>query len=67
MIGCAAAGMGIALVPLSLLAAIGATTSVSTHRLPAEFAHAPTQLVARRDQRSPATDALRALLLAENR
>lgn len=64
MIGCAAAGMGIALAPLSLLGTLN-TAAVSVHRLEADFAASTTVLVRRRQQPSPAADALCAVLLAE--
>lgn len=63
MIGCAAAGMGVALMPLSLIDAVNNTAGVSVHRLSAEFSRVTTVLISRRDQRSPAADALRQLLL----
>lgn len=66
MIGCAAAGMGIALVPRSLLATTAAPSAVSVHPLAAGKGRTTTLLVSRRDQRSPAVAALRDLLLAEN-
>lgn len=64
MISCAAAGMGIALVPLNLLDTVGNAAAVSVHRLAAEFAKSTTLLVRRRQQPGPAIDALCALLLA---
>lgn len=66
MIGCAAAGMGVALIPLSLMQAVGTTAGVSIHHLASEYAQVVTVLISRRDQRSPAADALRDLLLAES-
>lgn len=63
MIGCVAAGMGIALAPLSLLETLN-TAAVSIHRLEAGFADSTTVLVRRRRQTSPAADALCAVLLA---
>lgn len=56
MIGCAAAGMGIALAPLSLLDAHAGTVSV--HRLPARFAETSTVLATRSGSVSPAVAAL---------
>lgn len=64
MLGCAAAGMGIALVPESLLARLPAQ-SVSLHRLPPALARVTTLLVRRREGVSPAADALAALLLED--
>lgn len=57
MIGCAAAGMGIALAPLSLLERLAAGT-VSVHRLPQRFAETSTVLVMRAGGVSPAVAAL---------
>jgi DNA-binding transcriptional LysR family regulator len=62
MIGCAASGMGIALVPLSLLSLLSAENTVSIHRLPARFAQASTVLVMRGGSLAPAVAALLAVL-----
>ncbi|HEX5392451.1 MAG TPA: LysR substrate-binding domain-containing protein [Rhodocyclaceae bacterium] len=58
MMGCVAAGMGIALAPVSLLNPLGEKRSLSIHHLPAKYADAPTLFVTRRDHRSPAAQAL---------
>lgn len=47
MIGCAAAGMGVAMVPKSLLARLPVDGAVSVHALPARFSRAPTVLIHR--------------------
>ncbi|WP_333700175.1 LysR family transcriptional regulator [Rivihabitans pingtungensis] len=64
MLGCAAAGMGIALAPLSLLDGMAASHAVSVHPLPAEHAPAPTLLVRRAGVDSPTVMALREVMLA---
>lgn len=61
MFGCAAAGMGVALAPHSLVELMP-VESVSLHTLPPKLAHVTTVLVRRRDTHSPAADALAALL-----
>lgn len=58
MIGCAASGMGIALVPLSLLALLSVENTVSIHRLPVRFAQTGTVLVTRGGNLAPAVAAL---------
>jgi len=58
MIGCAASGMGIALVPLSLLGLLSAENTVSIHRLPVRFAQTSTVLVTRGGSLAPAVAAL---------
>jgi DNA-binding transcriptional LysR family regulator len=62
MVGCAASGMGIALVPKSLLDSLPARGAVSVHPLPAEIARASTVLVRRAGVAAPAVDALACLL-----
>lgn len=59
IVACAAAGSGIAIVPKSVLRAIGMEAQVAVHPLPAKVAHARTMLVWRRAHRSSALDALR--------
>lgn len=61
MIGCAACGMGVALVPRSLLDSLPAA-AVSVHPLPPRLARAPTALVRRSDIVAPAVDAFLELL-----
>jgi len=61
MVGCAASGMGIALVPRSLLESLPAH-AVSVHPLPADIARAQTMLIRRIGTVAPAVDALTALL-----
>jgi DNA-binding transcriptional LysR family regulator len=59
IVACAAAGGGIAVVPKSVLRAIGMEAQVAVHPLPAKIAHARTMLVWRRGHQSSALDALR--------
>jgi DNA-binding transcriptional LysR family regulator len=59
IVACTAAGSGIAIVPKSVLRAVGAQDQVAIHALPANIAHAKTMLVWRRGHRSSALDALR--------
>ncbi|HEX5515496.1 MAG TPA: LysR family transcriptional regulator [Gammaproteobacteria bacterium] len=61
MFGCAAAGMGIALAPRSLVELMP-VDGVSLHSLPPKLARVTTVLARRRDTQSPAADALAALL-----
>jgi len=56
---CVAAGSGIAVIPKSVLRAVGIEAQVAVHALPAGVANARTMLVWRRGHRSPALDALR--------
>lgn len=58
MIGCAASGMGIALVPRSLLAKLPIDDTVSLHVLPTEIAHVATVLIYRAGPPSPSVRAL---------
>lgn len=53
MIGCAACGMGVALVPMSLLACLPAAANVSVHRLPPAQAKSVTVLVQRAGVAAP--------------
>jgi DNA-binding transcriptional LysR family regulator len=62
IVACVVAGGGIAIVPRSVLRAVGAEAQVGVHPLPAKVAHARTLLAWRRGHRSPALDALRAEL-----
>jgi DNA-binding transcriptional LysR family regulator len=56
---CVAAGAGIAIVPRSVLRAVGVEEQVRMHALPPAFARSRTMLVWRRGHRSTALDALR--------
>lgn len=64
MIGCAASGMGVALVPESLLARLPESDSVSRHRLPRSVAQARTVLIYRKGVCNAAVKALIACLKA---
>lgn len=59
IVACVIAGSGIAVVPRSVLRAVGAEAQVGVHPLPAKVGHARTMLVWRDGHRSPALDALR--------
>lgn len=59
---CVAAGSGIAVVPKSVLRAVGVESQVAVHALPASVANAKTMLVWRSGHRSAALDALRQAL-----
>lgn len=59
IVACVVAGSGIAIVPRSVLRAVGAEAQVEVHALPANVARAKTQLAWRHGHRSPALDALR--------
>src|SRR5712675_290630 len=59
IVACTAAGSGIAVVPKSVLRAVGAQDEVAVHPLPASVANARTMLVWRRGHASSALDALR--------
>jgi len=56
---CVAAGSGIAVVPKSVLRAVGVESQVAVHPLPASVANAKTMLVWRGGHRSAPLDALR--------
>ena len=58
ILGCAAARMGIAVMPRMLLTTFPDSKYLSTHPLPAEVNHAPTILIWRKGARSPKIDAL---------
>lgn len=62
MIGCAASGMGIALVPQSLLDKLNVGDTVSIHALPEALARVTTVLIRRREKISGAVAALLQLL-----
>jgi DNA-binding transcriptional LysR family regulator len=59
IVACTAAGSGVAVVPKSVLRAVGAQDEVAVHPLPASVAIARTMLVWRRGHASSALDALR--------
>ena len=59
---CVAAGSGIAVVPKSVLRAVGVESQVAVHALPASVANAKTMLVWRSGHRSTPLDALRQAL-----
>jgi DNA-binding transcriptional LysR family regulator len=58
ILGCAAARMGIAVMPRMLLSTFPDAKYLSTHPLPAEINHAPTMLVWRKGAHSPKIEAL---------
>lgn len=62
MLGCAASGMGIAMVPRSLLAKLPLDDSVSIHALPPAFARTTTVLIHRSGPPGPAVRAFAELL-----
>jgi DNA-binding transcriptional LysR family regulator len=64
MLGCVAAGMGIALVPRGVLAGFAQQRHLSTHALPRGQDRMLIELAWRRGARSPKIDALLALLKA---
>ncbi|UTH75869.1 LysR family transcriptional regulator [Chromobacterium sp. IIBBL 290-4] len=67
MLGCVACGMGVALLPRSLLASMPQTAGqVSVHSLPESLRYAQTMLIHRSHRRQPALDAMRMLLLGED-
>jgi len=63
MIGCAVSGMGIALVPESLLDKLAVAGTISVHRLAPRFSKAETVLVSREGSTSPSVLALTEILL----
>jgi DNA-binding transcriptional LysR family regulator len=62
MLGCVAAGMGIALIPRSVLATFPDSRQLSVHPLPARQNRAATVLIWRRGAISPKITALRRIL-----
>lgn len=62
IIACVAAGTGIAIVPRSVLKAVGAEKQVVVKELPARIGRARTQLIWRKGHQSVALDALRQLV-----
>ncbi len=65
IIGCAAAGMGISMVPRMLLTSFLEPHHISIHALPPGVSHAPTMLIWRKGAASPNVRALREVLLAK--
>ena len=63
MLGCIASGMGIAMMPLSLLESVAVAGSVSVHALNPTIADSPTWLVWRAGVDSPTVMALREVML----
>ncbi len=59
IVACVVAGSGIAVVPKSVLRAVGAEAQVAVHPLPSKVSRARTLLVWRQGHRSSALDALR--------
>lgn len=64
ILGCAVAGMGIALVPRAVLELFPARSGLSVHPMPGNDGRAETRLVWRRDGASNTVRALSALLVA---
>ena len=64
IVACVAAGTGVAIVPRSVLAVLGAEHSVRVGALSGSHGHALTQLVWRADDDTPALQALRSRLQA---
>jgi DNA-binding transcriptional LysR family regulator len=62
IIGCAAARMGIAVLPRMVLTTFPQAKYLSTHALPAELGHAPTMLIWRKGARSAKVSALLEIL-----
>ncbi|WP_047257843.1 LysR family transcriptional regulator [Chromobacterium subtsugae] len=63
MLSCVASGMGLAMVPRSLLDCMPLVAGqVSVHALPADLSQARTVLIRRRQWRQPALDALQRML-----
>jgi DNA-binding transcriptional LysR family regulator len=64
ILGCAAAGMGVAVLPKMVLATFPQRTFLRVHPLPKAFSHAPTVLIWRKDTHAPKVAALRDVLTA---
>jgi DNA-binding transcriptional LysR family regulator len=64
IVACVAAGTGVAIVPRSVLAVLGAEHSVRVGALSGSHGQALTQLVWRADDDTPALEALRSRLQA---
>lgn len=65
IIGCVASGMGIALVPASLVSKLGFEQALTIHPLPSQFAEMTTVLVRRKEKMSGAVQALVGVLQQE--
>jgi DNA-binding transcriptional LysR family regulator len=65
MLGCVAAGMGIALLPKSVLTTFPESKRLTVHRLPAGENHTETVLIWRKGAISPNIEALRHILSAD--
>jgi DNA-binding transcriptional LysR family regulator len=63
ILGCAAARMGIALLPKMVLGSFPQAKYLSVHPLPRELSHAPTVLIWRKGGRSPTISALADVLI----
>ena len=66
MLGCVVAGMGISLMPRSVLTTFPDAKLLSVHSLPPALAHAPTSLIRRKGTLSPKVSALIEALLAHS-
>lgn len=62
MLGCAASGMGVAIMPRSVTGLLAGTAGVSVHELPPEISRVQTSLVWRKGGRTGAVRALAAML-----
>jgi DNA-binding transcriptional LysR family regulator len=58
ILGCTAAGMGVALLPKMVLSTVPDRKFLSTHPLPKELSYSPTMLIWRKGFRSPKISAL---------
>lgn len=67
IMGCAAAGMGIAVLPKTVLTTFPQRNFLSAHPLPAELRRAPTVLIWRKGARSPKIFALIEVLKSESK
>ncbi|VTU25514.1 LysR family transcriptional regulator [Variovorax sp. RA8] len=63
ILGCVAVGMGVALVPLSVLEGYSERDRLSIHKLGSKFGHAKTRLVWRKDSPQMKIQALSSVLL----
>jgi DNA-binding transcriptional LysR family regulator len=64
MLGCVVAGMGISLMPRSVLTTFPDAKLLSVHSLPPALAHAQTSLIRRKGTLAPKVSALIEVLLA---
>ena len=67
ILGCAAAGMGVALLPKMVLNNFSEREFLSLHPLPRHLSKAPTVLIWRKGMRSPKVDALLEIMKARRR